>query len=387
MRSFLADAAPDKRARLIDKLLEHPLHAAVWATKLCDMMGADDRFLNSTPFHDWFRHKFEQNVSWDQIAYGVLCATAADDRTPEAIKEDQQREAEEKKRQKEAKDAGKTAEPADPSLPAPKPWQVGYGARKTLDVFYSSLKFQQQIRDLDGKETKRLLDSKLVALQAANALLGVQLACAQCHKHPADKWSQNDFFSFATVFAHVQISGVDPALKEMKVNLNGIHCGATPNETFEDPLTHQVVGPKALDGPAIDMQPGVDPRKAVWQWMVEPQNPYFAKALVNRVWAHYLGRGFYEPVDAQAAANPPSHPEALDELSRDLVDYKFDLRHLERRILNLAAYQRTWRVNASNAHDERNFSHRILRRLTAEQVLDALVESTGTPLKLTKVYG
>lgn len=387
VRRFLADSAPDKRAKLIDQLLLHPLHAAVWATRLCDMLGADDRFLSSTPFHDWFRNKFERNVPWDEIAYGVFCATAADDRAPEQIQSDQKKAAEEAKRAAEAaknKDAKK--EPVvDPN--SPPAWQVGYGPRKTLDVFYSSLKFQQQIRDINGVETKRIIDSKLIALQTANAFLGVQLACAQCHKHPYDRWTQNDFFSFATVFAHVQIGGVDPLLKAKNVNLGGIHVIEKPAETFDDPVTRTPVGARALGGPPIDVKPGVDPRQEVWKSVLAAENHYFAKSIVNRVWAHYLGRGLFEPVDAQSAANPPSHPDVLDELARDLIAHKYDLRHLHRRILNTAAYQRSWKSNASNSHDLRNYSHRILRRLTAEQVLDAVVQISGTPLKLEKAYG
>ena len=388
VRQFLADPAPDKRARLVDRLLEHPLHAAVWATRLCDMLGADDRFLSSTQFHDWFRNKFERNVPWDEIAYGVLCATAADDREPEQILADQKRIAEEKKLAAEAaknKDPKQEPPPVDPN--APRPWQVGYGTRKTLDVLYSSLKFQQQIRDIDGKELKRITDSKLIALQTANALLGVQLACAQCHKHPYDRWTQNDFFSFATVFAHVQISGVDPLLKAQNVNLGGIHVLDKPAETFDDPVTRTEVSARPLGGPVIDVKPGVDPRHEVWKSIVAAQNQYFARSIVNRIWAHYMGRGLFEPVDAQSAANPPSHPEVLDDLARDLIAHKYDLRHLHRRILNTVTYQRSWKANVSNSHDERNFSHRSLRRLTAEQMLDAIVQISGTALKLEKAYG
>jgi hypothetical protein len=99
-----------------------------------------------------------------------------------------------------------------------------------------------------------------------------------------------------------------------------------------------------------------------------------------------MGRGLIDPVDSLSAANPPSHPDVLDELSRDLVEHKYDLRHLHRRILNLAAYQRSWETNATNARDERNYSHRVLRRMSAEQALDAIAQATGTPVQLAPVY-
>jgi hypothetical protein len=388
VRQFLADTAPDKRARLIDRLLEHPLHSAQWATRLCDMLGADDRFLDSTTFHDWARNKFERNVPWNEIAYGVLCATALDDRTPETAKADLEREAERAKQQKmleeAAKAAGQPVPPPDPD--APPPWRTGAATRKTLDRFYAALKYQIQVRDpLTNAETKRIPNVNLLALQTATSFLGLQLSCAQCHKHPTDRWTQSDFYGYASIFSFVRFSGIAPELMG-KVNLNGVHVQETPLEPVVDPTTGQPALPRAPGNPPIAMGPDVDPRREVWNWMVAADNPYFAPAIVNRVWAHYLGRGLFEPIDGQAEANPPSHPEVLDDLAADLVAHRYDLRHLERRILNLAAYQRGWRPNPSNAADERNFSRRILRRLSAEQLLDAVGQLTGTPLALKKQY-
>jgi hypothetical protein len=374
VRAFLADKDADKRTKVIDKLLEHPLHAALWAGKMCDMVGADDRFLGDGvyQFHDWFRGKLEANTPWDKIAYGVLCATAADERTPERIKEDQKVEAENRK-----KYAGKPVPPP----PGKQPWQAGYATRNSIDVFYSNLINTQTT---PGKG--RTVNSKQIALRVAHTFLGVRLECAQCHKHPYDRWSQGDFFSFAAVFAHTEL-GVDPELKAQKVNLNGVYAAQKPVEQFLDPDTQQPVPPRIPGGPTIEVKPGVDARKEVWQWLLRTDNPFFAQAIVNRVWEHYLGRGFVEPADAQAAANPPSHPDVLAELVRDFTLNKYDLRRLHRRILNTLAYQRDWRTNATNAKDQRNFSHRTLRRLTAEQALDAIAQVTDTPVKIPKRYG
>lgn len=393
-RAFLNDKSPDKRAKLIDRLLDHPLHAAQWATKMCDLFGADNRFLDSQPFHDWFRNKFERNLGWDEIAYGVLCATAADDRTEEQLQAAFAKIAAASKHKRDVEKAKKEGKPEPPPPVDPdaeaakklKPWQTGDGARKTLAVMYSSLKFLQVIRDPAKNTQTRMIDSQQVALQTANALLGVQLTCAQCHKHPSDKWTQRDFFGFAAVFAHVQHNGVAPELTAKKLNISGPFVTMTPCETFTDPVSKEPVGPKALDGPTIEVTPGRDPRRDVWEWMTKKDNPYFARGMVNRVWAHYLGRGFFEPVDAQAAANPPSHPEALDALARDFAEHGYDVRRLERRVLNTLTYQRSWQTNVSNAADQRNFSHRLLKRLSAEQLLDAVLSATGTPHKLTNVY-
>jgi hypothetical protein len=176
-------------------------------------------------------------------------------------------------------------------------------------------------------------------------------------------------------------------LKASKVNLNGVHVQETPVEMFLDPETQQPLSARILGGATIEVKGGIDPRKELWKWMTSKDNPYFARAIVNRVWAFYLGRGFIEPADSQAAANPPTHPEVLDELARDFIEHKFDLRHLHRRILSTLAYQRDWRTNATNAKDERNFSHRLLRRLNAEQAVDAIAQVTGTPVKFTKRFG
>ncbi len=374
IRAFQNDKSADKRAKLIDKLLEHPLHAATWAGRMCDMTGADDRFLGDGvyQFHDWFRNKLEANWPWDKIAYGVICATAADGREPQQILADQKLAIEEKKKAKEA--GGKL-----PVADGKKPWQVGYATRNTLDFFHSNL--------IHTQEKPRIIDSKKVALRVATTFLGVRLECAQCHKHPNDRWSQADFFGFSMTFAHTYINGIDPKLKSSKVNLNGVHVQATPVETFLDPETQAPLSARILGGANIEVKGDIDPRKELWKWMTDKDNPYFARAIVNRVWAFYLGRGFIEPADSQAAANPPTHPEVLDELTRDFIEHKFDLRHLHRRILNTLAYQRDWRTNVANAKDERNFSHRLLRRLNAEQAVDAIAQATGTPVKFAKRFG
>jgi hypothetical protein len=378
IRAFQNDKAADKRAKVIDRLLAHPLHAATWAGRMCDMTGADDRFLGDGvyQFHDWFRNKLEANWPWDKIAYGVICATAADDREPQDILAAQKLDAEQKKKLKELQAKDKNAK-----LPTPEgkqPWQIGYGTRNTLDFFHSNLIHRQE---------RGVIDSKKVALRVATTFLGVRLECAQCHKHPNDRWSQADFYGFSMTFAHTAIGGVDPKLKAAKVNLAGVHVVEKPVETLIDPERQQPLAARILGGADIEVKDDVDPRKELWKWMTSKDNPYFARAIVNRVWAFYLGRGFIEPADSQAAANPPSHPEVLDELTRDFIEHKFDLRHLHRRILNTLAYQRDWRTNATNAKDERNFSHRLLRRLNAEQAVDAIAQVTGTPVKFTKRFG
>jgi hypothetical protein len=232
------------------------------------------------------------------------------------------------------------------------------------------------------------MDAKPLAQHVATAFLGVRLECAECHKHPHDRWSQQDFFSFTTSFAYLK-RGIPPEMSALKLNfINGVFVTTAPEETFPDPRTGEPLPARALDGPVIDVKPGVDPRMEVWKWMVAPENPYFARAIVNRVWAHYFGRGLIEPVDALSEANPPSHPKVLEELTRDFVKNRYDLRYLHRRLLNTRAYQRDWTTNESNADDERNYSHRVLRRMSAELMLDAIADITAIPIKLDlTIYG
>jgi hypothetical protein len=373
VRRFLADPAKDKREKLIDGLLRHPLHAAVWATKLCDITGADNRVLYDravSNVHDWFRNKLAANWPWDRIVLGVVTATSADGRAADDILADQKRIAAEKKQPK-----------ADTPLPSTeKPWESGYALRNTLDVFFDNNKFRVQAGPDKGK-----IDPIPIAQQAATAFLGVRLECAECHKHPHDRWSQEDFLGFTLSFAYIN-RGQDPSLKKKKVNFNGLHVAEQPLAHFASVTEAKSIKPRVLGGPDIKLEPGDDPRLAVWKWMVGSENPYFARSIVNRVWAYYFGKGLVDPVDALSAANPPSHPEVLDELVRDFVAHKYDLRHLHRRIVNLAAYQRTWETNASNVKDERNYSHRMLRRMSAEQAVDAVAQATGTRVDLKPVY-
>lgn len=378
IRKFLADASADKRAHVIDALLAHPLHAAVWATKLCDITGADNRVWYDKAVcntHDWFRNKLAANWPWDKIVRGVLTATAADNRPLEELLAESQKLAEARKK---PADKGAKPVPAEPS--SAKPWESGYALRNTLDVFFNNNKFRVQAGPARGK-----IDPQPIALHVATAFLGVRLECAECHKHPHDRWSQEDFLGFTLSFAYVNL-GVDPELRKKKVNIGGVYVADEPLAHFAQMVQGKGITPRLLGGTPIAVAPGTDPRLEVWKWMTGPDNPNFARSIVNRVWAYYFGKGLIDPVDNLAAGNPPSHPQVLDELVRDFVSHGYDLRHLHRRILNTAAYQRSWETTTANARDERNYSHRVLRRMSAEQVVDAVAQATGTPVKLSPVY-
>ncbi len=369
VREFLADARPDKRARKIDELLENPRHAALWATKFCDITGDNTDLLEnpqqrrpklSQMWHDWFQKRFADNTPYDQIVHGVLCATSRDGESPqEYVKQYTELEAD-----------------------ADKGWTNAYADKPTLDLFWRR---QQRVPPEQWGE------------KTAAAFLGVRVECAQCHKHPFDRWTQADYRSYANVFASVQF-GVSPESKkvfneenaERKKNsdkkkqiapIREVFIEAGRGNPLPDPDTNKPLGAKALGGPEIPIEKGADPRQALFDWMRRPDNPFFARAFVNRVWGHYFGVGIVDPVDNFSLANPPSNPKLLDALARDFVESKFDIRRLERTILNSRTYQLSSTVNATNRLDRINYSHSFLRPMMAEVVLDVLDAAVGVKEK------
>ena len=249
VRRFLADPAKDKREKLIDDLLRHPLHAAVWATKLCDITGADNRVLYDravSNMHDWFRNKLTANMPWDNIVLGVMTATTADGRSAENVLAEQKRIAAEKKQPK-----------TDPPPPSnAKPWESGYALRNTLDVFFDNNKFRVQAGPDKGK-----IDPIPIAQQAATAFLGVRLECAECHKHPHDRWSQEDFLGFTLSFAYIN-RGQDPSLK--KKVLQRLARRRTAARAFRWVTEAKSIKPRVLGG-RTSSSPGDDPRLEVWK--------------------------------------------------------------------------------------------------------------------------
>jgi hypothetical protein len=221
----------------------------------------------------------------------------------------------------------------------------------------------------------RKLDPGDVATHVSQAFLGVRVECARCHNHPWEKWTQDDFYGFAGFFA--------------RLDTKFVHAGSESNVYLKDsgavthPKTKQVVVPKYLDGPAEAEQPGQDIRQALAKWVTSPKNPFFARTISNRIWRRYFGRGIVEPVDDFRVTNPPSHVELLDELAADFVSNGFSIKHLERAILNTRAYQLSSRPNESNRHDTVNYSRYYLKRVSAEELMDAIVQVTGVEEKFT----
>jgi WD40 repeat protein len=312
-RRFLDDQAPDKRARLIDRLLQHPAYADHWATKWADLIRPNpDRAGVKSVFmlDQWLRESFRQNKPYDQFVREILTAQGSTHR---------------------------------------------YGPTVVF-------------RDRREPEDITTLVSQV--------FLGVRLECAKCHHHPNEKWTQDDFYQFAAYFAEMKRkgTGISPPISgDFEVLYHA------PGGQVKHPVTEAVMRPKPPEGAPAKIENGIDPRRALADWVTATDNPFFARAAVNRVWAEFFGRGFVDPVDDFRTSNPPSHEPLLDALARDFVQHGCDLKHLMRTIMRSHLYQLSSLPNEHNLGDTRNFSRSYRRRLPAEVLADAVAEVTGVP--------
>lgn len=451
IRDFLADGDADKRARKIDELLGRPGHAALWATKFCDILRPSDFNHNwgfiepaeNRRFYEWIRARLDENVPYDELAERILTATSREGRPFEKWIDEVLDMAEENTRQ--------TAELA------------AYSKRRTLDLYW-------QRKDATGVSG---------TVQVAHAFLGLRMECAQCHRHPHDVWTQDDLLSFANFFNQLKGASypnkkelpepiakmfeqlpkdakkLDKQLKELRDKklreadndfrktrdeLNRAKSDNEKNEAKIKQLEEQLAkietekekieaeiaeveaergrmtnGPKrfgtnvrheserirhaSVSSPLgsqrsdkfrllgeeepIEVDKEQDPRQLAVAWMKRPDNPFFARAIVNRVWAHYFGRGIVDPPDHLSPLNPPSHPQLLDELSQKFIENKYDLRWLHRTIATSRTYQLSSAPpiapgEAGSEAARRNFAYFQLRRLPAEVLVDAVNHTTGS---------
>ncbi len=204
--------------------------------------------------------------------------------------------------------------------------------------------------------------------------LGTRLECAKCHNHPNEKWSQNDFYQFAAFFGPVKQKG---AGLSPPISAGTETFYFSPGGEVKHPVTGAVLTPRPLDGTYQPAEKNEDPRRALVASLLAPDNPYFAAAAVNRVWANFFGRGLVEPVDDFRLSNPAVNPPLLAALAKDFVAHGYDLKHLMRTIMASRLYQLSTTPNATNRSDTRNFSRAYRRRLPAEVLLDAVNDVTG----------
>jgi uncharacterized protein DUF1549/uncharacterized protein DUF1553 len=216
-------------------------------------------------------------------------------------------------------------------------------------------------------------DGLKVAENVAQVFLGMRLQCAQCHNHPFDRWTQDDYYGWASFFSQI-----------------GRKRGADPRETIvfdrrsgevKHPVTKKNVPPRFLGGERPNTR-GKDRRAVAAAWITSKDNPYFSRNVANLVWEHFFGVGIVHEPDDVRVSNPPTNPALLDALAARLIEVRYDLKQLVREIVTSAAYQRSVQPTQRNANDGRNASHARVRRLRAEVLLDALSQVTGAPTKL-----
>ena len=216
------------------------------------------------------------------------------------------------------------------------------------------------------------LDTLRVTEDAAQAMLGIRMQCAQCHNHPFDRWTMSDYRGFMAFFTQVgRKAGEDPREK--------IIYNLASGEALH-PVGNKPVAPKFPGGEEPNVK-GKDRRQVLADWLADPKNPWFAPHMANLVWAHLTGVGIVDPVDDIRISNPPSNPQLLEYLAKRMLDYNFDIRKLAREICLSKTYQRSTHANESNALDSRNYAKATVRRMRAEVLLDAIADASGAPAK------
>lgn len=212
-------------------------------------------------------------------------------------------------------------------------------------------------------------DQLKIAENVAQIFMGMQIQCAQCHNHPFDRWTQDDYYNFAAFFSQVGRKRGEDYREQIIFNRGG--------GEVKHPVTGKNATPVFLGGGPADTK-GKDRRAVLANWLASPENPYFAKNFANRVWHHFFGIGIIDPVDDVRISNPATNPELLDTLAQKFTEYNYDFRKLVRDICVSNTYQRTTRRNESNKTDELNFAHQTVRRIKAESMLDIISQVTQT---------
>jgi hypothetical protein len=300
VRRFLADASPDKRTALVERLLQSPTHAASFAVQWRQLLAPDaeddaTKQAALTALDAWLRRQIATNVPYDRWVHELLTFPT---------------------------DGG----PADdPAAPSPR-------------LFYA------------GREDK----PEELAAATCRLFLGLRLECAQCHDHPFATWKRDQFWGQAAFFGGLRRPGV---------------------RTVAIPGTQRTAAARFLDG-KVSVDQG-DARAQLAAWITDADNPYFAPAVVNRLWAHFFGVGLVDPVDDFGPENPPSHPRVLDELARAFVASGYDLRFLMRVLTDTRAYHLSSVTPDGKPAQPRLFSRMNVKGLTPEQLFDSLVEASG----------
>jgi hypothetical protein len=308
VRAFLSDGSPDKRARVINTLLDRPEYARFWALKWGDLLRLTNQQIGSSgmfKYHRWIERALASNMPYDQFAKELLVANGSTLQNPAAN-------------------------------------------------FYRT-----------AAETNDCVET------ISQVFLGARLQCAKCHNHPFESWTQDNYYGMAAFFNRVQ--------RKKSVRPDELVIFMARSGEVTQPRTNKQMKPWLPQRGEVDPPAEGDRRDIFANWLVEKENPYFAKIEVNRLWSHLLGRGIVEPADDFRESNPPSNAALLDALAKDFVEHGYDRKHVLRTILNSRTYQADFRPVEMNKDDLKYFSHYQPRLLSAEQLLDAICQVTDLP--------
>jgi hypothetical protein len=212
-------------------------------------------------------------------------------------------------------------------------------------------------------------DTLKTSENVAQVFMGMRIQCAQCHNHPFDRWTMDDYYGFAAFFSQIGRKRAEDARETIVFNSGG--------GEVNHPVGNRRMAPKFLGGDTPDVQ-GKDRRVVMANWLASKENPYFARNLVNVVWAHFFGRGIIDEVDDVRVSNPPVNEPLIDTLATNFTNYNYDFKKLVKDICMSRTYQLSTQKNETNEADDTNFSHASLRRMRAEFLLDAISQVTDT---------
>lgn len=309
LEAFVADKDANKRAKLVDRLLEEPAFADIWAMKWAERLkivsnnnGISQK--SAVLYYEWLRDQLVEDRPMNDVVFDLI-----------------------------ASEGGTFENPAT--------------------NFY---------------EVER--DTLLLSENVVQNFIGARMQCAQCHNHPFDRWTMDDYYGFTAFFAQIgRKNGEDP--REQIIFNRG-------SNEVKHPLDGREMQPTYLGGEVAEIPRGKDRREVLASWLTSPQNQPFNRNLANFVWDHFLGRGITHPIDDVRISNPPVNPELLDALGDRLVKTDYDIKQLVRDITSSYAYQRSTRANDTNATDTTNFSRAHPRRIRAEILLDCITQVTQT---------
>ena len=310
VEAFIADPAQDKRAAVVDRLLERKEFSEIWAMKFAQLLMIKSSnqvsYKSAYLYSTWLTDNFAREVPIDKMVRELLTASGG---------------------------------------------TFGVPQTNFYEIERDTLKTSENV---------------------AQVFMGIRTQCAQCHNHPFDRWTMDDYYGFASFFTQIGRKGAEDYREQIIYDRRG--------GEFNHPVTGKPIPPTFLGGDTPETK-GKDRREVLANWLTGADNPFFSTSIANRVWAHFMGVGNVHPVDDIRVSNPPSNPELFEELGERLVQYDFNFKQLVRDICNSNAYGRSAQTNESNQHDSRNYAHATIRRIPAESLSDCICQITEQPEK------